>query len=256
MGLTIHYSLRSRARKPERVREQLIQLRERALDLPFKEVGDLVEFTGPDCDFERCDRENPDRWLLIQSSQYVNHPRHREYSYTVIPTHVLAFSTWPGEGCEQANIGFCRYPETIDIHDPVAPSCDYTHGRPHRISTRLRGWSWGSFCKTQYASNPEHGGVPHFLRCHLAVVKLLDRAKELGILEHVSDEGDYWEERNLEALAGHVGEWNSMIARWAGQLKDALEDQGNGLSLHAGILGFPNFEHLEAAGTPGLKERA
>ncbi len=129
-------------------------------------------------------------------------------------------------------------------------------GLRETIRTRLSGWFWGSFCKTQYASNPEHGGVPHFLRCHLAVVKLLDRAKELGILESVSDEGDYWEDRDVESLARHVGEWNSMLAGWAGQLKDALEDQGNGLSLQAGILGFPNFEHLEAAGTPGLKEGA
>lgn len=34
MGLTTHYSLRSHARKPEKVREQLVPLRDRALDLP------------------------------------------------------------------------------------------------------------------------------------------------------------------------------------------------------------------------------
>ncbi len=165
------------------------------------------------------------------------------------PAHVLEFSTWPGEGCEQANFGFCRYPETTEVRHPRQPSLRET------IPTRLRGWFWSSFCKTVYASNPEYGGMPHFLRCHLAVVKLLDRAKELGILENVSDEGDYWEDRNIEALARCVGEWNTDIARWAGQLKDALEEQGNGLALQAGILEFPNFEHLEAAGTPGLKER-
>lgn len=254
MGLTIHYRLRSHAQKPEKVREQLVRLRDRALDLPLKEVGDLVELTGSGCDFNLCDREDPHRWLLIQATQYVDHPRHKEYSYSVLPTHVIAFSTWPGEGCEQANFGFCRYPETIDIHDPVVLGCDYTHGRPRRIRTHLRGWRWGSFCKTQYASNTNCGGVPNFLRCHLAVVKLLDHAKQLGILESVSDEGDYWEDRDVEALARCVGEWNSMIAQWAGQLKDDLEKQGNGLSLHAEILGFANFEHLEAAGTPCMKE--
>jgi hypothetical protein len=252
MGLTIHYSLRSRARKPERVREQLAGLRSRALDLPFKEVGELVEITGPACDFEQYDREHPHRWLLIQASQYVSHPRHKEYSYPVAPTHIIAFSTWPGEGCEPANFGLCRYPATIEIHDPVGSGCDYTHGRQRKIRTGLAGWRWGSFCKTQYASNAEYGGVPHFLRCHLAVVKLLDRAKELGILERVSDEGDYWRDRNVEVLARCVGEWNSMLAGWAGQLKDALEDQGEGLSLQAGILEYPNFEHLEAAGQEGI----
>ena len=42
----------------------------------------------------------------------------------------------------------------------------------------------------QYASNPDCGGVENFLRCHLAVVKLLDHAATLGILKEVSDEGD------------------------------------------------------------------
>ncbi len=249
MGLTIHYSLRSRARKPERARSQLTQLRSRALDLPFKEVGELVEITGPACDFNLCDRDDPNRWLLIQSSQYVDHPRHREYSYTVQPTHVLAFSTWPGEGCEPANMGLCRYPKTIDVECPDRRV--YV-----TIPTRLSGWRWGSFCKTQYASDPECGGVPHFLRCHLTVVQLLDQAKQLGILKSVSDEGDYWENRDMELLARHVGEWNAMIAGWAGQLKDALEAQGNGLSFQSQIFEYPNFEHLEAAGTPGLKEGA
>ena len=49
-----------------------------------------------------------------------------------------------------------------------------------------------------------------------------------------------------------MGEWNAQIAGWAGRLKDALEDQGEGLSLQAGILEYPNFEHLEAAGMAGL----
>jgi hypothetical protein len=51
------------------------------------------------------------------------------------------------------------------------------------------GWSWGLFCKTQYASNPDLGGVESFVCCPLSVIRLLDYARELGILGEVSNEG-------------------------------------------------------------------
>ena len=65
----------------------------------------------------------------------------------------------------------------------------------------------------------------------------------MGILEHVSDEGDFWEKRNVAALAREVGQWNAMIAREVGQLKDLVGDD-----IQAAITAFPNFEHLEAEG--------
>ena len=74
---------------------------------------------------------------------------------------------------------------------------------------------------------------------------MLDYAKEIGMLESVSDEGEFWEKRNIEELAREVGQWNEMIAAWAGKLKDQLGDQ-----LLAAITEFPNFEHLEARGQP------
>ena len=101
------------------------------------------------------------------------------------------------------------------------------------------------FCKTQYASNPDCGGVSSFLRCHLSLIRMLDHAKELGILESVTDEGDFWEKRNVESLCREVGEWNEMIAGLAGQLKDRL---GENLTTAAAITQFPDFEHLEARG--------
>jgi hypothetical protein len=237
MGLTIHYSLRSSAQSPKRVRELVAQLRSRALDLPFAEVGDIVELSGEECNHERRGRDDPHRWLVIQAGQYVDDPRRKGYSYGVAPIHVIAFSAWPGEGCEEANFGLCRYPATIEVQDPVCRWMKRT------IRTQLTGWRWGSFCKTQYASNPDCGGVQNFLRCHLCVIRMLDHAKELGVLHHVSDEGDYWEKRDIAALAREVGQWNEALAAWAGQLKDHLGD-----GLLSAIADFPNFEHLEAAG--------
>lgn len=42
MGLTIHWKLQSQARSPTLAREQVSQLRQRALDLPFASVGEVV----------------------------------------------------------------------------------------------------------------------------------------------------------------------------------------------------------------------
>lgn len=238
MGLTIHYGLTSQARSPRQVREQLAALRSRALDLPLAEVGELIERSGPEANFDRCQRDDPNRWLLIQCGRYVEVPAIHggSYSFHVAPTHIVAFNTWPGEGCEPANFGLCRYPGQIEV-----PLDDPRQRKV--VRTGLAGWSWSSFCKTQYASNPEHGGVEHFLRCHLVVIRLLDHARELGLVADVSDEGGFWEKRDVEALGREVGNWNTMIAGWAGRLKDAL-----GEGFVSEITKFPNFEHLEADG--------
>jgi hypothetical protein len=233
MGLTIHYKLQSNTGSAKQARQLLEQLRQKALDLPFKEVGEIVEINGSSADFNKLGQDDPNRWLLIQAGQYlVRDGRH----YRITPTCVIAFSTLPGDGCEQANFGLAVYPKTIEVED--------RSGSPHRkkkIRTGLGEWSWGSFCKTQYSSNPDVGGVENFLRCHLAVVKLLDAAAELGILKEVSDEGDYWQKRDLKALAAEVGDWNTLIAGWAGRFKDAF-----GEGVISEIAKFPNFEHLEA----------
>ena len=241
MGLTIHWNLRSNTRSPKQAREKIAHLRGRALDLPFEQVGDIVELTGSECDFENCEQDDPNRWLLIQAGQYLERPAAGgSYSYNVAPTHVIAFETLPGDGCEAANFGFCKYPVHIEVDDPELP------GQRKRIRTKLPGWHWSSFCKTQYASNSECGGVQNFLRCHLSVVSLLDHARTLGILEGVSDEGGFWEARDVQALAQEVGNWNNMIAGFAGQMKDWFGDQ-----FVAEITNFPDFEHLEAKGRTG-----
>jgi hypothetical protein len=244
MGLTIHYSLKSKVRSPQKAVTLVEQLRQRSLDLPFKHVGEVVEVTGGDCNFDKRDTNDPLRWLLIQAGHYVERAAKNggTYLYNVAPTHVVAFTAHPGDGCESANFGLCRYPAFIEIEEEEQFVRGQGFVRPkRRLRTGLSGWFWSSFCKTQYASNPQHGGVEHFLRCHLAVVKLLDHANDLGILGEVTDEGDFWEKRSVEALAKEVGGWNEMIAGWAGRLKDVL---GNGLE--APITSFPNFEYLEA----------
>lgn len=241
MGLTIHYHLKTTLSRVEDIRQLLEGVRQYALDLPFKEVEGLVEFQGKDVFFQQS--EDPNRWLKIQAGRHVDADEGRA-SYPVKPLHIIAFTTFPGDGCEPANFGLCRYSESIALPH-----------RSERLRTNLRGWSWNSFCKTQYASDPACGGVANFLRCHLAVIKLLDFARKTNLLTvEVSDEGGYWEERNLEKLAREVGDWNEMIAALAGKFKDAA--QALGMAGESAIAGFANFEQLEARGLARLKERS
>ena len=101
--------------------------------------------------------------------------------------------------------------------------------------------------KSQYSSDPRCGGVENFLRCHLTVIAMLDKAKELGCLESASDEGEFYENRNVEALVKEIGSWNQMIAAFGGKLKDVL---GGGIEMP--IADYPNFEQLELAGQAQL----
>lgn len=232
MGLTIHYTLHGRIRSPMRARDLMEQLRSRALDLPFKEVGEVVELAGRECDPGDRDRDDPIRWLLMQAGQLVVVG---EQYHQVRPDQLVAFSTWPGEGCEQANFGLGVYPKTTEIED--------WSGAKRTLRTGIKHWSWTSFCKTQYASDPALGGVENFLRCHLSVIHLLDHAQALGILEEVKDEGSYWDNRDVRSLAEEVAQWNEQIAGLVGKMKDSL-----GGDIEAAILKFQNFEHLEAKG--------
>ena len=243
MGLTIHYSLRSNLPKPKQARILVAALRRRAQDLPFDSVGEIIERSGPECDFKKCGDDDPHRWLLIQAGQYVELPGSEgRYSFSVAPTELIAFETFPGPGCEPANLGLCRYPAVIEVDDPEH------RGSKRRLRTKLSGWRWSSFCKTQYASNLEAGGVTNFLRCHLAVVRLLDYAKQINILDNVHDEGEFWENRDVKMLSQQVGHWNETVAAEFGKLKDGVGD-----GLVAEMTKHPIFELLNPRGRDAAK---
>jgi hypothetical protein len=84
---------------------------------------------------------------------------------------------------------------------------------------------------------------------------MLDKAKELGCLDTVSDEGGFWEKRDLPALVQEIGSWNELLAAFGGKLKDLLGD-----GVQSAITEYPNFERLEAAGQaklpPGYEQLA
>ena len=244
MGLTIHYKLRTPLAEAGDVRALVEGLREHARTLPFQEVGPLVELDGAAADFERGGKDDEHRWLKIQALQYL---KLGAADVPVKPARLIGFSAWPGDGCEDANVGFCAYPASVTYTDES--------GRRRQGPTHLDGWRWSSFCKTQYASSPDCGGVAHFLRCHLCVVQLLDFAQGTGrVAVAVHDEGGYWEGRDLEKLAREVGDWNEQLAAFCGTVKD--EAARHGVSIAAAITRFPNFEHLEAEGVRRRKDQS
>jgi len=54
MGLTVHYSLKSRG-KEAHARKLVQALHQTAQDLPFKELGSVVELAGDQCDSNQRD---------------------------------------------------------------------------------------------------------------------------------------------------------------------------------------------------------
>lgn len=219
MGLTVHYDLKLGVASAAKARQVLERLRRHALKLPFAKVKLVHEID--------VDREDEDAWpdglqLLQRGDLY----------YDVFPTRGFQFHTLPGEGTEVATFGLCEYPKTI-----------VADGR--RVRTKLTGWCWHDFCKTQYASNPKYGGVENFIQAHVALIELLDYARELGLETKVHDEGRYAERRDVDALREEVADWNGLVAGMVGTLKDAFPGGSE-----APILDYPDFERHEARGRP------
>ena len=247
MGLTIHYRL-GRTDPTADVRPVIEALRERALDLPFASVSDIIERTGDECDYRKVPRDDPFGWLLVQSEHHYKYVlQHslfkddtKELTSMVPATRMVAFSIEVGDGCEDMNIGLCQYPEHTLVGEwGDIPSLWGYKGKAVKFP---KGWNWASFCKTQYASRADHGGMQNFLRCHLSVIRLLDHAKKLKVLRSVMDEGEFWETRNLDTLLKNLDDYNCYIAAFAAGLN----------KLFPGIEGQldkePNLENLAEIG--------
>lgn len=128
------------------------------------------------------------------------------------------FHATPGDGSESAMMGLCRFA-----------------GRA--------GWWLESFCKTQYASRH---GWEHFLKCHCAVIQLIEAAQHFGLTVAVEDEGGLWETGSFVVLRTNLAEDDEAIAAFGGALKDAATAAGQ--TLAGPIFDHPQFESLEARG--------
>lgn len=218
MGLTVHYSFESKNSQDE-VISRLDHLTKAARAFGFVEVSPVYQMPT---DFQKLSNDDPRRWGAIQYQKYIRYgkkcPHHRNgkmeggncsCGYDENPLGGWFISVYPGEGCEEMNIGLCKYPSTKEGH-----------------------WEGKSFCKTQYATD--------FISCHLKVISLLDEAKEIGILKSVDDEGKYWETRDLNILVSELQAYDDSVrsisdmlqkAGWQGtQIQTTLDKVKRGLS--------------------------
>ena len=276
MGLTISYGFDLGSNSIELAREKIHALHQAAINLPFEKVSEVVELVGEPCRDEQNKMDELHRFLQLVAARGIEY----ENSYFVVdPVQWIAFSVLPGEGCEYANFGLALFPETTQIKlrkpepgaDPnqIKPGgwedfkikleekrtgkIDETQVEIRTIPTNLPHWSWSNFCKTQYASNPEYGGMNNFLKCHGLVVQMLDIAQDLGILKEVYDEGGYWDSRNTQNLCQSVGNYNALVAGVVGGLKTLLTEEGIEAKTQAPITDYPNYEYLEAEGEQQIK---
>lgn len=304
LGLTIHYKLSFSNDDVRAAKAVVEKIRQLALDLPFESVGDIVDINTKQYDKMVKEPENENRWMLIQAGQSVELPWNKRRSIRVSPKRLIAFEAYPGDGSEPANIGLCLYPAEEEMEyrptddqrfiQTIKEGCSTrwefswdkwrryakknklcltpsAHNYLCNFPTKLNGWRWSSFCKTQYASNDEYGGVPNFLKCHISVITLLERAAKLpGLKVKIEDEGKYgpstysddYKEAyaagrepkytahkgrySPKALAEEVVEWNEMLAATFGCLKDALGSDD--VRCESPIADFPSFETLEFRG--------
>lgn len=112
------------------------------------------------------------------------------------------------------------------------------YGKEHQIPASFG--SWHSFCKTQYANDPRVGGFNNFQVAHLGVIAMLDKLIELGFKVKVSDEGNFWGNRDIGKLAEEIASWDSFIAGMGGIFKDIAPGQ-----VETAMDGRPDFEKLE-----------
>ena len=226
MGLTIHHELRlPRDTPPETVEHLVTQLQAAATRLPFEQVSPVVRtFANGSTEVDRSQPLGLFFMFLASMLLDATDPITGDWDRDALPDG-YGFGVMPGEGSEAATFGVA-----------------WLQGRDNEfrlIPNEPPTWLWLSHCKTQYASNLS---VDHFVRCHTSIVALLDEAVRLGFDVRVFDEGEYWETRDVAALAGKVDEMNHLIAGLAGALHDKL---GDDVGLEAPIFHHPDFERLE-----------
>lgn len=215
MGLHLNYELRLPGATPSaEITRKLLELRAFALELPFRSVSELYQ---PGLDASGASQD------VLESLRFSASIVARPYPHDQPPLigdarTVQGFFVHPGERCETASYAFMRRAAEDGRH---------------------REWFWHCSCKTQYASVVSDR---HLVTCHTGLVRLLDRARSLGVDLVVRDETHYWETRDEQRLIEEVQRMNQIVARIAGTISDAA---GPDHVVHAPVFDHRRFERLE-----------
>lgn len=220
MGLTIHYTLSCPDTLTDAEASALVHAAQRKAAVLVRRLG-----------LARIDAVQPiDTTHPLHRSYIMEEHKNKTLCHAVHPLYGWMFFVHPGEGCDLASFGLCRYPAEIKISGRMRPT-----NRP--------AWSYSGFCKTQYASLH---GEKHFLKCHSGVIDLLLLWEGLRAGLKIEDEGRYWPGRDEKNLLAHVGQLNRMTAALGGALKDAMGESV--IAVQSPIFEHRQFETLEAEG--------
>jgi hypothetical protein len=259
MGLTVSYDWKTKI-DLSAARRLIAKFRDMALKLPFDKVSEIYEQDPPD----RKAAFRLYKHSFRQGGLYLSRTRGdgEEETVDVPALHALFFHVYV-KGAESAAIGLASHPpvvlhrEDVIERDGDGSECGRLLGQgdPVEFPTRRRGhYSWHSFCKTQYAANPKIGGETNFLKAHLSLIELLDQIAAAGVKVRIRDDSRYAKHRDVNRLLRSLRNWDALIARFVGNLGDALGDSAGALS--APIRERPDFEHLEAKGMSMLRKMA
>jgi hypothetical protein len=259
MGLTVYYEWKTKIDTPQ-ARRLIAKLRGLARQLPFDKVSEIYEQEPPDGQSRYIAYERSFR----QGDLYLSRRRADGEQETVhVPAQHAMFFSVHVQGAETASIGLATHPPVVVHHQDIiernetGSECGrrLQQGDPIEFPTRRRGYySWHSFCKTQYASNPKLGGEANFLRAHLSLIELLDQIKSAGVKVRVRDDSGYSRHRDVNRLLRSLREWDALVANIVGSFSDALGDHS--AAIIAPIKDRPDFEHLEAKGIKVLRKIA
>src|SRR5690349_5547215 len=111
MGLTIHWAFQGPATKQE-AKGVIEKMRQRAFDLPFESVSEIVGFKGDNAQFDRGQRDDPFDWLKIQARETV-WSKDRRAGWDVPPKEIIGFQIMVAPGSEPMEIILANYPKTI-----------------------------------------------------------------------------------------------------------------------------------------------
>ena len=222
MGVTIHYSLRL-ATRSALVAERTVRTLHTAATRLAQRRG--LAGVGPVIPLAEAGM-HANRYAVVRGKFGEAH---------LLDAHPAAgwcYTVDLGEGCEPATFGLGVYPAFV------------SDGARRRRTGFGGAWTFGAFCKTQYASCR---GAEHLVRCHAAVIDLILLWKKAGATVTISDEGEYWPGRDPRTLLERTESLNQFVAALAGATKDAADAAG-GPPVQSPIFAHPHFERLEAEG--------
>jgi hypothetical protein len=234
MGLTVHFTLLlPSALSPDEATARIAALHQAVAALPMRSKTAMVLLDEARIQHALSERSrSPWRWAVIQYQRGLSYRHdHLGIPYQVdrgasgVATYhrmlpakrLVGFTCLPGEGCEQLNLFVGAYPASTMV-DCVGNQHGYPSGK-RRLMLPKSHWLGSAFCKTQYASDPEAGGVTNFLRCHLLVIAALDAAKTAGFEVLVTDESGYWQHRCIPRLVREIADWNAFLLSVGDQLR-------------------------------------